>query len=334
MTRKDDSEGTAPGRAAPDGGTDVARVSTGTAEVDPTTPTGETETPGSVRRRLGRLRTPSLSRLNRWDLLAYAVYVVSVIFFVFPVAWVVSMSLRPESAVFTYPVELIPPTVTLDPYRRVLAGGMVRWLINSTVVSVWSVVTIVLVTIPTAYAFSRFSFSGRRWLLLLVLVFQMISPVIIVIPMYSVMSALGLLESHLGLVLLYVGLQVPFSVWLMKGYFDTVPVELDQAARIDGCNRLQTLVYVLLRPVMPGIVVVAIFNFVLTWSEFVMAYTVLSDGDLFTIAIGVYEFQGQYGNDWPAIAAASVLGMVPMVLVFLALQRYFVAGLIGGSLKG
>jgi ABC-type glycerol-3-phosphate transport system permease component len=129
--------------------------------------------------------------------------------------------------------------------------------------------------------------------------------------------------------------QVPFSVWLLKGYFDTVPRELDYAARIDGCNRLQTLRYVLLRPVAPGIAVVAIFDTVLTWSEFVLAYTVLGTaGRLHTVSIGVYKFQGQYGSDWRAIAAASVVGMVPLVLVFLGLQRYFVRGLIEGSLKG
>jgi ABC-type glycerol-3-phosphate transport system permease component len=163
----------------------------------------------------------------------------------------------------------------------------------------------------------------------------MISPVIIIVPLYTVMSTLGLLRTRAGLVLLYVGIQTPFSIWLLKGYFDTVPRELDYAARIDGCNRLQTLRHVLLRPVAPGIAVVAIFNTVLTWSEFVLAFTVLgSESALHTISIGVYKFQGQYGNDWRAIAAASVVGMLPLVLVFLGLQRYFVKGLVEGSLKG
>jgi multiple sugar transport system permease protein len=160
----------------------------------------------------------------------------------------------------------------------------------------------------------------------------MISPVIIIVPLYTVMSTLGLLRTRAGLVLLYVGIQTPFSIWLLKGYFDTVPTELDYAARIDGCNRLQVLRHALLRPVAPGIAVVAIFNTVLTWSEFVLAFTVLgSESALHTISIGVYKFQGQYGNDWRAIAAASVIGMLPLVLVFLGLQRYFVKGLIEGS---
>jgi multiple sugar transport system permease protein len=269
------------------------------------------------------------------DLVVYAIYGVAIAFFVFPVLWVASASLRPPGELFSYPFRLLPPEVSPSAYRRVFGAGMVTWLFNSTLVTVVGVTSIVAVSIPAAYAFSRFEFRGRRGLLGIVLLFQMISPVIIIVPLYTVMSTLGLLRTRAGLVLLYVGIQTPFSIWLLKGYFDTVPTELDYAARIDGCNRLQTLRHVLLRPVAPGIAVVAIFNTVLTWSEFVLAFTVLgSESALHTISIGVYKFQGQYGNDWRAIAAASIVGMLPLVIVFLGLQRYFVKGLIEGSLKG
>lgn len=285
----------------------------------------------------GRLRTAPgtalahLRRLTVFDVATYLVYLVALGTFVVPLLWVVSLSLSTNDAIVAG--RLLPREVSLAAYRQVFRQGMPRWLLNSTVVSVTAVLGIVAVATPTAYAFSRFDFRGRRYLLLLVLVFQMISPVIIVLPMYTLMARLGLLESHTGLVLLYVGLQVPFSVWLLKGYFDQVPRELESAARIDGCNRLQMLLYVFLRPVSPGLVVVAIFNFVLTWSEFVMAFTVLSNDALYTVSIGIYRFQGAFGTDWPAIAAASVVGMVPMVLVFLVLQRYFVRGLLRGSVK-
>ncbi|PSP51401.1 carbohydrate ABC transporter permease [Halobacteriales archaeon QH_1_68_42] len=269
------------------------------------------------------------------DLSVYALYALAVVFFVFPVLWVASVSVRPPGELFSYPFRLVPAEVSLSAYRRVFRAGMVTWLFNSTVITMLGVGGIVAVSVPAAYAFSRFEFTGRRGLLGLVLLFQMISPVIIIVPLYTVMSGLGLLRTRTGLILLYVGIQTPFSIWLLKGYFDTIPKELDYAARIDGCNRLQTLRHVLLRPVAPGIAVVAIFNTVLTWSEFVLAFTVLrTESQLHTISIGVYKFQGQYGNDWRAIAAASVVGMVPLVVVFLGLQRYFVKGLIEGSLKG
>ena len=269
------------------------------------------------------------------DVFVYGLYGLAMAFFAFPVLWVVSASLRPEGELLSYPFRLFPEEVSLTAYERVFREGMLTWLFNSTVVTVVGVVSIVAVSVPAAYAFSRFEFRGRRGLLGLVLLFQMISSVVIIVPLYSVMTSLGLIDTRAGLILLYVGIQTPFSIWLLKGYFDTIPKELDYAARIDGCNRLQTLRHVLLRPIAPGIAVVAIFNTVLTWSEFVLAYTVIgSSRELWTISIGVYEFQSQFGNDWRAIAAASVVGMVPLVVTFVALQQYFVKGLIEGSLKG
>lgn len=322
MSNGADNDGEADATRRPDGG--AADVGTAT---DLESPTAEPTVADRVR--------VGLAELTALDLAVYVLYATAVAFFVFPVLWVVSASLRPAGELFTYPFRLIPPEISLSAYRQVFRAGMVSWLVNSTLVTILGVSSIVAVSVPAAYAFSRFEFTGRRGLLGIVLLFQMISPVIIIVPLYTVMSSLGLLRTRTGLILLYVGIQTPFSIWLLKGYFDTIPKELDYAARIDGCNRLQTLRHVLLRPVAPGIAVVAIFNTVLTWSEFVLAFTVLgSESRLHTISIGVYKFQGQYGNDWRAIAAASVIGMLPLVIVFLGLQRYFVKGLIEGSLKG
>ncbi|SFB72298.1 carbohydrate ABC transporter membrane protein 2, CUT1 family [Halobiforma haloterrestris] len=293
---------------------------------------------GNTDTTVGRLRSGvSWSRLRRYcyDGITYLVYALAIGFFLFPVLWVLSLSLRTEGAVYTS-LELIPAEPSLDSYREVLDSGILRWLWNTLFVTVLTVAGIIVVTTPAAYAFSRFEFRGRRSLLLAVLGFQMISPIVIVLPLYDIMRTLGLTESHAGLVLLYIGLQIPFSLWLLKGYFDTIPTELDKAARIDGCNRLQTLRYVLLRPVMPGIAVVAIFNFVLTWSEFVMAYTMLSPGgeDLYTLSMGIYVFDNQLATQWTNVAAAAVVGIVPIIAFFVALQRYFVRGLTEGAVKG
>ena len=322
MSNGADNDGEADATRRPDGG--AADVGTAT---DLESPTAEPTVVDRVR--------VGLAELTALDFAVYVLYATAVAFFVSPVLWVVSASLRPAGELFTYPFRLIPPEISLSAYRQVFRAGMISWLVNSTLVTILGVSSIVAVSVPAAYAFSRFEFTGRRGLLGIVLLFQMISPVIIIVPLYTVMSSPGLLRTRTGLILLYVGIQTPFSIWLLKGYFDTIPKELDYAARIDGCNRLQTLRHVLLRPVAPGIAVVAIFNTVLTWSEFVLAFIVLgSESRLHTISIGVYKFQGQYGNDWRAIAAASVIGMLPLVIVFLGLQRYFVKGLIKGSLKG
>ncbi|ERH11190.1 MAG: ABC-type sugar transport system, permease component [halophilic archaeon J07HX64] len=288
-------------------------------------------TPDSTRSRL----SGSQIRLYFYDAATYLVYALAAAFFMFPVLWVISLSLRTEGAVYSA-LNLIPSDPTLDAYRTVIDSGILGWMRNTLVVTVVSVLGIILVTTPAAYAFSRFRFRGRRTLLLAVLGFQMISPIVIVLPLYDIMRTLGLTESHAGLALLYIGLQIPFSLWLLKGYFDTIPTALDKAARIDGCNRLQTLRYVLLRPVMPGIAVVAIFNFVLTWSEFVMAYTMLGPAgqDEYTLSMGIYLFDTQLATQWTNIAAAAVIGVVPIILFFVALQRYFVRGLTDGAVKG
>jgi multiple sugar transport system permease protein len=302
---------------------------------------GTTGTSGSVAERLpeaplgGARDALADTEVRALDAVVYGLYGVAMLFFAFPVLWIVSASVRPEGELLSFPFRFVPQEVSLSAYRRVFREGMVTWLFNSTVITLVGVGSIIAVSVPAAYAFSRFRFRGRRQLLGLVLLFQMISSVIIIVPLYSVMTSLDLIDTRIGLILLYVGIQTPFSIWLLKGYFDTIPEELDYAARIDGCNRLQTLRHVLLRPIAPGIAVVAIFNTVFLWSEFVLAYTVVgSERSLYTISIGVYEFQSQFGNDWRAIAAASVVGMLPLVTVFVALQRYFVKGLIEGSLKG
>ncbi|WP_254547105.1 carbohydrate ABC transporter permease [Halomarina pelagica] len=267
--------------------------------------------------------------------LTYVVYAVALVFFLFPVLWVVSMSLRQPGEVLSYPVQFVPRQVTFGPYVRVLQSSeMVTWVINSLKIAMLEVVGVLLVVTPAAYGFSRFDFRAKKHVLFGVLLFQMISPVVIVIPLYNMMAQMNLLNTHIGLILLYIGLQVPFSIWLLKSYFDTIPDGLDEAARVDGCNRVQTLVYVLLPSVAPGIAVVAIFNFVFSWAEFVMAFTVLSESDLYTVSIGLFSFQGQYSMDWRAVAAASVIAMVPILVMFVALQRYFVKGLIEGAVKG
>lgn len=273
--------------------------------------------------------------ISSYSALTYLVFAVGMIFFLFPVFWVISMSIRLPGEVLTYPVQLIPRQITFEPYRRVLQdSSMVTWIYNSLKIAILEGIGIIVVAVPAAYGFSRFEFRGKKHALFTILFFQMISPVVIVIPLYNMMSELNLLDTHFGLILLYIGLQVPFSIWLLKSYFDTIPDGLDEAARVDGCNRLQTLIYILLPSMGPGIAVVAIFNFVFSWAEFVMAFTVLGKDELYTVSIGLFSFQGQYSTDWRVISAASVIAMLPLLVMFIGLQRYFVQGLVEGAVKG
>lgn len=265
---------------------------------------------------------------------SYTLYALGIVFFLFPVLWVLSMSLRPAGEVLSYPVQIIPRSIVVEPYLIVLQDSqMVTWFLNSLKITILEVIGVLLVVTPGAYAFSRFEFRGRRPLLFGVLFFQMISPVVIVIPMYNMMANFGLLNTHVGLILLYIGLQIPFSIWLLKSYFDTIPESLDKAAQIDGCNNLQTLWHVLIPVILPGLAVVVIFNFVFSWAEFVMAYTVLNSSKLFTVSIGIFSFQGQYSTSYRLIAAASIITIFPLLLMFLSLQKYFIKGLVEGAVK-
>jgi multiple sugar transport system permease protein len=289
-----------------------------------------------IQNRISEIKTGfQNTKMDRYVVSTYFVYFFGIFFFLFPTIWVISMSIRPEGAILTYPPQIIPTEISTAPYEHVLfESQMLTWVWNSIKVTTFQVIGILFVTIPAAYAFSRFSFRGKKFTLVGILLFQMISPVVIVIPMYSMMNTMGLLDSHFGLTLLYVGLQIPFSIWLLKSYFDTIPVELEESAHIDGCNRLQALWHVLLPSVLPGIVVVVIFNFVFSWAEFVMAFTLLNDSSLYTVSIGVYAFDGQYGTSWTLISAAAVVAMIPILIMFFALQRYFIRGLAEGAVKG
>lgn len=263
-------------------------------------------------------------------------YIAAISFFTVPVLWIISLSFRSDATLYSNFV-LLPTDITFAAYTQVLEAGILQWFLNTVIVSALSILGVLLVTVPASYAFSRMNFRGRRTALLAILTFQMISSIVIVIPLYQVMQTLNMIGTMYGLILVYIGIQIPFSIWLLKGFFDTIPPEVDQAAMIDGCNRLQILRHVLLDPIKPGLAVVSIFNLVFYWSEFAVAYTILGVNDnVVTLSMGIFNFEraASQGTDWQAIAAASVIGMIPLILLFILLQRYFIRGLTDGAVKG
>lgn len=266
---------------------------------------------------------------------AYAVFLLTVLFFIGPLLWLTSMSFKGPAEVFAYPPRWIPARLSLQNYWFVLRSTQVPlFLMNSFKVALVSTGLILLVAVPAAFGFSRFRFRGKTAALMSIMAFQMISPIVIVVPIYKLMLSLGLHDTHLGLILLYVGIQVPFSVWLLKGFFDTIPRSLDESALIDGCNRLTALLYVLLPVALPGLAAAVIFNFVFAWSEFIMALITLNSQELLTLSIGIFNFQSGYGTQWHLIAATALLGILPVIILYVLLQRFFIAGLTAGAIKG
>lgn len=267
----------------------------------------------------------------------YAAYVVIIIFFLFPVFWVISMSLKTVPQLFATPPIFFPIS---DPqfsnYSYVLTSTpILRYLLNSAIIVLLTVFFTVVVATLAAYGFSRYSFRYKNPLLLAVLVFQMVSAVVIAIPLYRLFAGFGLLNSYVTLILVYVAIVLPFTTWFLKGYFDTIPYEVDEAAIVDGASRWQILTRILLPVCAPGIATAAILAAVLSWSQFVVPFILLDDRNLYPVSVGLVNLQSTSDAiTTHYLAAASVIAIAPVIVVFILLQRYIVSALTSGAIKG
>ena len=264
----------------------------------------------------------------------HAVLVLFVAISLWPVADVVSISLRPGDQLRSTQWRLIPEGATLDSYRRLLFDEpFLRWLGNSLLVSAAVTATGVAVAAVGGYAFSRFRFAGRGAMMTAILTTQMFPATMLLLPLYLMIAKLGLVDTFLGLGVFYVSTALPFCVWQMKGFYDTIPAALEEAARIDGCTRWQSFTKVILPLAVPGLVITALFSFMSAWSEYLVAAQVLQDSDLFTLPLGLKSFQASMSTQWGLYAAASILVSIPVVVVFLVLSKHLVGGLTVGGVK-
>jgi multiple sugar transport system permease protein len=272
--------------------------------------------------------------LARWVFLALLLA-----FTVLPMVWMVSTSIKTEFASIQQPPEWIPSNPTLQQYTSLLSPSdragqqFLAYLRNSIWVSTATTVLGVLVAVPAGYAFSRFSFPGREPLFFSVLVRNMFPVVVFLIPLFILMKRLGLVNTHLSLILTYLTFGLPLSIWLLKGFFDNIPPELERAARIDGATRFQAFWKIVMPLSTPGIVATAIYAFIQGWNEYVYARTFLNSEELLTMPVGLEKFFTEYASNWPGLMAASFIMSVPVVVLFLVLQRHFVRALTEGAVK-
>jgi arabinogalactan oligomer/maltooligosaccharide transport system permease protein len=265
----------------------------------------------------------------------YAVLALFAFVAVYPVTQIVTISLRPGDRLLSTSLAFLPADATLDSYRELLtATPFLRWTLNSVLVSLVVTVTGVALASTAGYALSRFRFRGRGALLSGLLVTQMFPATMLLLPLYVVLIALELLDSYLGLVVIYAATVLPFCVWQMKGYYDTIPVALEEAARIDGCSPWQAFTRVVFPLAAPALVITAIFSFMTAWNEYVVANVVLQDVALFTLPLGLKMFQGSMTTQWGLYAAGALLVSIPVVVLFLLLSRYLISGLTLGAVKG
>jgi multiple sugar transport system permease protein len=255
--------------------------------------------------------------------------------FMLPQLWLFSLSLKNKAGIYEYPPRWFPTGGSLENYRFALTQTQVPWYLwNSAVVALLATAATLAVAVPAAYVLSRERFLGRTPLMAALLAVQMVSPVILLVPIYGVVEHLGLIDTRAGLILVYAAMQVPFTVWVLKNFFDAVPRSIFEAARLDGASRARTLWAIVLPIVAPGLGATAIFNLAAYWSEFSLALVLLDSQERYTMPLGLFSFQSAYETDWQLLAAASFIALVPILAAFVLLQRFFVAGLTAGAVKG
>ena len=266
---------------------------------------------------------------------AYAVLALFAFIALFPILNIVTVSLRPSDQLLQRSLALIPEGASLDNYRVLLTEtSFLTWLGNSLLVSLVVTITGVALASTAGYALSRFQFSGRKTALSGILVTQMFPATMLLLPLYIVLVRLGLINSYLGIVVIYTATALPFCVWQMKGYYDTIPASLEEAARIDGASPWQAFYKVILPLAAPALVITALFSFMSAWNEYVVAAVVLQDTELFTLPVGLKLFQSSLATQWGLYAAGSLLVSVPVIALFLVLSRYLISGLTLGAVKG
>lgn len=253
----------------------------------------------------------------------------------FPITRIFTISLRPGNRLLSTSLDLIPDGATLENFRVLLTEThFLRWMLNSTFVALVVTLTGVALASTAGYALSRYKFLGRGPVLSGLLVTQMFPATMLLLPLYVVLIQLQLLNSYIGLIIIYTATALPFCVWQMKGYYDTIPYSLEEAARIDGCSPWQAFYKVIFPLAAPALVITALFSFMTAWNEFVVANVVLQDSELFTLPLGLKLFQGTMVTQWGLYAAGALIVSIPVVLLFLVLSRYLISGLTLGAVKG
>lgn len=258
-----------------------------------------------------------------------------------PFAWLLIASISAQNDLIKVPLHWIPEHPTLSRFTSIFTEGgdgiaaTFRYsVINSIIVASCATLIGIVVGVLGAYAFARLRFRFRRVTLMIFLATYMLPPIVLLIPMYSILSSLDLLDSKIGLVVVYCSYVTPFILWILSNYFLTIPAELEEAARIDGCNRLGALFRIVLPVARPGIFAAVMFGFLLAWDEFMYALIFTSSSNSKTIPVAIAEFSGKHSTDFGLVAAGGVIAALPPVLLAIAFQRYVTSGLSAGAVKG
>lgn len=251
-----------------------------------------------------------------------------------PFLWMLSVSFKPINEPFAIPARLWPDNPTLTNYSSAFRPEFRRYFVNSTIVSAFTIGISVSAGLLAAYSFSRFRLRGWKLLLLLMIIAQMFPVSTMIIPIFRIVNSLQLLNTYPALIAAYVTITLPVAIWMLRGFVAAIPADMEEAALVDGASRLQAFWHVVVPVVRPGIVATAVWIAVVTWQEFIFALALTSTRNMRTVSVGMSDFIGQYGIRYGELMASSVMISVPIIVLFLFLQRHFVAGLTAGATKG
>ena len=254
---------------------------------------------------------------------------------VLPLLWMLSTSLKPPREVLATPPTLIPAAPTLENYARLLGQtAFVRYFVNSVSVAGLTVLLTMAVGAVGAYSLTRFRFPGREGIARLILCTYMFAPIMIVVPIYILARRLGIVDTHTALVLSYSSFCLPFSLWLLRAFFQSIPIELEEAAQVDGAGRPRALAYIVAPLALPGLIATSIFTFTLAWNDYIFTRILIVSDELKTLPVGVQDLFSAAVVDWGLVMAAGMLITIPALAFFMAVQRHLVAGWGTGGLKG
>jgi arabinogalactan oligomer/maltooligosaccharide transport system permease protein len=274
---------------------------------------------------------------DSWQTIIFVYVVLGIAAFIclYPVLNVLTISLRPNNAVFSTSLKIIPDGATFQSYIDAFTKyDLLEWMRNSLIVSGFSSLLGMVLSVAAGYAFSRFEFFGKKQGLIMLLVTQMFPIPMLLLPLYIMLVKLGLSNSFFGLIMVYVATAIPFNIWIMKGYFDTIPKTLEESAAIDGAPLIKAFYLVILPLAKPGIAIATLFSFMGAWSEYLVARVLINDSSKITLPVGLVNMLGQFATDWGIYSAMAMVTALPVMIVFIVLSKYLVGGLTVGSVKG
>lgn len=268
-------------------------------------------------------------------LFAFSVISIFSVFSIYPVLYVLTVSLRTDQAFQTNQLNFFGANTGIQNFTRLIfETDFLIWCRNSIIVSTTSTFLGVVLAATAAYVLSRYRFRAKRWILFSLLTTQMFPATMLMLPFFVILAKLKLINSFIGLFIIYSSTALPFCIWQMKAYYDTLPIDLEEAALLDGCTKWQVFYKIILPISTPALVVTGLFSFMAAWSEYMIAAIVLQDPALYTLPLGLKSFQASLSTQWGLYAAAALIVSVPVVILFFALSRYLVSGLTVGSVKG